>query len=319
MSEIGIFTQVVGDSIDRMLPELVTAAGQIKEVSGEPVAIYAFGEGVSSYKKEMNLKGVDKLHLIETPGAAFYQTDALSKVVADILKAADLSVLLIPATKVNRELMSRVQMSLGLGMTSDVTELKTEVAGGKTIIHQIKPSFGSQVMVSCDITEGIQLITIRQGFYDPAEGADTEVAADTKTAGREESAISCDNVEKTATVDYLTGAPFVVCAGKGTLENHNLDLVKEYAKKQGAVVAGSRPIADQGYIPFEYQIGESGIVIRPDICLIFGVSGAIQFTEGIKGDPLIIAVNSDEYAPIFHFADYMVAEDMHDILEELNK
>jgi electron transfer flavoprotein alpha subunit len=109
----------------------------------------------------------------------------------------------------------------------------------------------------------------------------------------------------------------VVCVGKGAIEGENFSLAKSYAQKINAAFAGSRPMADQHWIDFEAQIGESGTVIRPEACLICGVSGAIQFTEGIKGDPLVIAINKDPKAPIFGFADYKVVADMKDILPEL--
>ena len=102
------------------------------------------------------------------------------------------------------------------------------------------------------------------------------------------------------------------------IESGQFEAVKAYADKIGAALAGSRPVADQGFIPFDDQIGESGTVIQPKLCIIFGVSGAIQFTEGIKGDGTIIAVNNDPNAPIRGFADVFICADMGELLIAMN-
>ena len=96
----------------------------------------------------------------------------------------------------------------------------------------------------------------------------------------------------------------------------NFEIVKKFAEKIGAEIGGTRPVADAGIIPFENQIGQTGFTIRPKICISVGVSGAIQHTEGIHDTKLYIAINEDENAAIFNYADYGVVGDLREILEK---
>ena len=197
-------------------------------------------------------------------------------------------------------------------MTSDCTALKVQDGS----IRQIKPSFGAQVMVACEVKGTPQIVTIKKGSTAPADKIDG-LPVDVRTI-EAASKITCGDVTALPSSGHLTGADVVVVAGKGAIESGQFEAVKAYADKIGAALAGSRPVADQGFIPFDDQIGESGTVIQPKLCIIFGVSGAIQFTEGIKGDGKIIAVNNDPNAPIRGFADVFICADMGELLIAMN-
>lgn len=264
----------------------------------------------------MKLAGVSKVVLIHTLGITYANGDALAPVLADAIRSLDASVVLVPASHTARALMSRVAVLLDTGMTASCFRLETEMVDGKAVIHQIKSSFGSQAYVTCDIKTSPNIITMIPEASEPEkEHGEPEVKVIEKEGLT--SAIEVLGREEDETESSIMGADFVVAVGKGAIEGDGLALAKQYAEKEGAALAGSRPMADQNYIPFETQIGESGTVIRPDVCLICGVSGAIQFTEGIKGDPLVIAVNTDPKAPIFNFADYMAVADMDTVLKAL--
>jgi electron transfer flavoprotein alpha subunit len=115
----------------------------------------------------------------------------------------------------------------------------------------------------------------------------------------------------------MLSADVVVVAGRGAVKSESLDALRTFARKIGGALGGTRPLADEGFIPFENQIGQTGRTIRPEICLSFGASGAIQHVEGIKDAKLFIAVNNDRNAPIFNAADYGAVADMKEILSAL--
>ena len=117
------------------------------------------------------------------------------------------------------------------------------------------------------------------------------------------------------TTDSILGAEVVVVGGRGVLEDDNFELLEKFAKKVGGAIGGTRPMVDSEMIPFNHQIGQTGLTIRPKICISFGVSGAIQHTEGIKDTNLYVAVNTDENAAIFGVADYGIQADLKEILE----
>lgn len=312
---LAIYAEITHRGLEPATAELVTAVKALG--TNDEIVLLAVGDKAESYLPELSMQGVDKIYLTELSGISYVQSDLLAEAIAAQLESLKPDAVLLPATKTAREVFSRVAMELGLGMTADCTGLAAEQTEGRTIVHQIKPSFGSQVLVSCDVPKGIQIVTVRTGSYEAAAtGGKPEVV---KGEYSGESAIEVLDFEPSEAAASITGADIIVAGGKGAIESGAFEKMKTYAEKIGAAVAGSRPLADNGHLPFEAQIGQSGTVVRPQVIITMGVSGAVQFTEGIKGDPLVIAVNTDPEAAIFSFADYAVVEDMNAVLDELLK
>lgn len=315
---VGIFAEILDGQISPSIASLVGFGLKVTEVSGEELVVFAACDGAKDAAEGLKAKGVDRIVLMDVPGISYLQTDALSEAVASILDHVSFSTILVPASHTARALFSRVAMKRNIGMTADCSDLAPEVVDGEIVVHQLKPSFGAQIMVSCDVIGKPEIITMKTDEDVALElGGEPEVEYLEFTGAS--SAITVKGFEEVDNTNSIHSAEVVVCAGRGAMEEDNFELVKQFAEKIGAVVGGSRPMADNGWIPFSNQVGQSGTVIRPKVCLTFGVSGAIQFTEGIKGDPLVIAVNKDQYAPILGFADYAVVADMHDVLTELLK
>lgn len=273
---------------------------------------------MDKFGQQLAFPDVEHVYLCSLPGTTFIQTDVLAEANAALLLHLNLSVVLVPASTLAREIFARVAAKLQLGMTADCTSLIPEARQGQIIVHQRKPSFGSQVMVECDLLKQPQIITISKGAYEPAR-AGGKLRVEHYIYKPSSSQISLVELIPAMQGKGIQGAEIIVCAGKGAMEGENFSLLQKYAAKIGATLAGSRPMAEKGWIDFNQQIGMTGTVVRPKVCIIFGVSGAIQFTEGIKGNPLIIAINKDAEAPIFQFADYGIVADMHDLLLELLK
>ena len=318
MSEIVVFAPITGQGVLPSTAEVVTAARDICG-AGDRVIVVAADDDVARYRDALSFEGVDELVLIRTPDITGANTDALSHAIADALEDRDVSFVLAPASDAARSVMARVAVLMDAGMTAAVKTL--EVAGDGDIA-QLKTSFGDQAMVSCSLTTRPGIVTLLPGNYDAAplsaSGAPsvTERVADGLVSAVE--VLADDGGAGTSDDEVLpiTAADYAVCVGRGAMGD-NFELAKKYAAKAGAALAGSRPMIDNGWLPFAAQVGESGTVIRPRVALILGVSGAIQFTEGIKGEPLTIAVNTDKDAGISHFAKYLAVADMGDVLKEL--
>lgn len=318
MGAIGIYAEILDNKVSNSIGSMVEFGLKVKEASGAELVMFAVGEDMKEKEACLKAAGVDRLVLMEIPGISPVQTDLLSNAVCEILDKVEMSTILVPASHTARSMFARVAMKRNIGMTADCTDLDTEIIDGKPVVHQIKPSFGAQIMVTCDVEGDSEIITMRTDDQVlPDLSGDPAVEYVEFSGG--ESAVKVMGFEKNEEVNSLHSAEVVVCAGRGAMDEERFEMVNKYAEKIGAVVAGSRPMADNGWIPFSNQVGQSGTVIRPKVVLTFGVSGAIQFTEGIKGNPLIIAVNSDEHAPIFGFADYAVIADMGEVLPELLK
>lgn len=328
MAGILVYCEAKNGIIDDSYAELVTAAAQISQISQKKTMALLVTEDVSRYFENMKLTGVDEIYGVEMTKIHSYATDSISDAVCQAVKKLEPDCILVPASSVARAVFSRVAVKLGIGMTADCTKLESHMEGKRLVIRQDKPSYGSQIMVSCMELTDPQLITITGGSYEPAVREDggispcgTEIQAikvtEMKDIGLSESAICLIEETERENTHRMTDADIVVCVGRGCLEGDNLELAKKFAEKIGAVVGGTRPLADNGYIPFENQIGQTGCVICPRVCIALGISGAVQFTEGIKGNPLFIAVNNDPNAAIFRVADYAVVGDMEEVLTAL--
>lgn len=318
---ICIYAEYDGNVLDPIVPELVTAARQIKEETGEPIQVLLVAEKCAALSEQIELLGVDEIYAVETKSNCLFKDDSIGHVICQALELIKPSAALIPASATARSLFSRAAVLMGSGLTADCTDLEVvkDQSTARYYLKQHKPSFGDNVMVSIITRECCypQMMTVRQGIYLPcAENSD----AKTQIRYLNEIEIPASKVEILETTphqgdsDSISSARIVCVGGRGALTDGNLELLQEFAAKIGAAVAGTRPLAEEGIIPFENQIGQTGKTIRPQICVSFGVSGAIQHTEGIKETKLFIAVNNDKNSAIFNVADYGAIADLRDIL-----
>ncbi|MCL2163327.1 MAG: electron transfer flavoprotein subunit alpha/FixB family protein [Oscillospiraceae bacterium] len=317
---ICIYAENTDQTLAPSVIELVTAARKIKDVTGESIQALLVTEKCESLKLQLEAIAVDEIFIVETNRPCMFQDDAMSKVIAGALKRLEPSCVLIPATSTGRSLFARVAVMVCAGLTADCSELSVAKNDtGSFFIRQIKPSVRENEMVSIVTRSGVypQMLTIRQGVYPPSKESPVRKPKITifNDIDIPPSSIEIlDAIPLSEPPESLTAAEVVVVAGRGSLDPDNFALIQKFASKIGGVIAGTRPLADEGIFPFEKQIGQTGCTIRPAICVSFGVSGAIQHVEGIKDTKLFIAVNIDEYAPIFNVADYGVIGDIKEIL-----
>ncbi len=270
---------------------------------------------------ELDRLGVEEIYAVKAGRDCSQQDDAVSEAISEMLKKIGPSSVLIPATPEGRSIFSRVAMKLGCGLTADCTEVLVGTKeDGSYYIKQNKPSFGENVFVTIITRDGYypQMMTVRPGVYVPQEEAaggqaKIEYFEDIKVGDSKIEVI--EEAEAENETGSILGAEVVVVGGRGVLEDDNFALLEKFAEKVGGAIGGTRPMVDSEMIPFNHQIGQTGLTIRPKICISFGVSGAIQHTEGIKDTKLFVAVNTDEDAAIFGVADYGITADLKDILE----
>ena len=318
---ICVFAENYNGNIEPVVAELVSAAHVIKEMTGEKIQAVVAASDCENLVRQLNGSGVDEIYAVKTDRDCMFQDDALSQVIAEMIKKINPSSVLVPATTIGRSVFSRVAARLGCGLTADCTELLVaKREDGSFYIKQNKPSFGENVFVTIVTKEGFypQMMTVRPGVYTPYEAA-----ADGKAKVEylddivlPESGIEVVGVRPASSdTDSILSAEVVVVGGRGAESEENFALLEKFADKLEAAIGGTRPLADTGMIPFEHQIGQTGFTIRPRICISLGVSGAIQHTEGIKDTKLFVAINEDENAPIFNVSDYGIIGDMKEVLQ----
>ena len=227
--------------------------------------------------------------------------------------AGDYDAILAPATTSGKNIMPRVAAAL------DVAQISEIVAVIDANTFQ-RPIYAGNAIATVKTSDAKKVITVRTTAFDKAatEGGSASSEAVTATA---KSGISEFVGAELSSSDRpeLTSAKIIISGGRGMGSGENFALVDAVADKLGAAVGASRAAVDAGYVPNDYQVGQTGKIVAPELYIAVGISGAIQHLAGMKDSKVIVAINKDEEAPIFQVADYGLVADLFDALPELEK
>jgi len=244
-------------------------------------------------------------------GAAFEHelAENLALLVAKVAPAYD--AVLVPSTTSGKNFLPRVAAMLDMGMLSDIVE----VLGPKQFR---RPIYAGSGIATVEVLDSKVLCTVRATGFEPvaAEGGQGTIEAVT---GEFDAGFSSFVKEELAVSDRpeLTSASIVISGGRGMQSGDNFKLLEGIADKLGAAIGASRAAVDAGFVPNDYQVGQTGKVVAPDLYIAVGISGAIQHLAGMKDSKVIVAINKDEEAPIFQVADYGLVADLFEALPEL--
>jgi len=285
----------------------IAAAGKLGEVhalvAGSDVA--AVGEAAAK------LSGVAKVLVADAPGFDHALAEPLAALLVAL--APNYTHLLAAATAVGKNVMPRVAALLDAQPISDIAE----VVDADTFV---RPIYAGNAMATVKSSDKIKVITVRASSFDPApaEGgsATVENAADVELPSN--SKFVSAELSKSERPE-LTAARVIVSGGRGMQNGDNFKLIDPIADKLGAAVGASRAAVDAGFVPNDYQVGQTGKIVAPELYVAVGISGAIQHLAGMKDSKVIVAINKDEEAPIFQVADYGLVADLFNALPELAK
>lgn len=310
MSGICVYAEQFDGQIQPYTAQLITAARTLSDE--ESVHVLILGDGIPALLDQVAYPNIT-VTAVETSLSPF-QDDALSALAAQALAKMDPDIVLIPTTRTARALFSRVAAVIDCGLTADCLRLYFDQ---HHCFLQEKSTFGDDALAIATEIGRPKLITLQPDRYEACP-----ICGHRPSANVVKFPPVCSRVEVLGTKEREEGTPFismkqVVSLGRGAADASILSKAEEFARKLGAAIGGTRPLVDSGLIPFQRQIGQTGCTIYPEICLFFGVSGAIQHTEGIKGAKLTIAVNNDPHAAIFQFADFGAVADVEEILDAL--
>jgi electron transfer flavoprotein alpha subunit len=315
-SGLWVFLEQEGGRLEGVALELLGKGNLLAQARGLPLTGLLLGEGVEEAAREAIAHGADHVLAADDPLLAVYTTDAYTDVAAGIILERKPETLLIGATPNGRDLAGRLAVRLRTGLTADCTGLAWEDGSG-LLLGEVT-GFGGGVMASIKCPRHRpQMATVRPGIF-PLPAADrgragrVEVVPVSLDAGRVKTEI-IERVRREG-VD-ITRAKVLVAGGRG-VKGDFAPLV-ELARLLGGEVGASRVACDLGWIGRDRQIGQTGFVARPKLALVCGVSGATQFTVGIKDAEFIVAINSDAEAPIFDDSDLCVVDDLFPVLEAL--
>lgn len=284
----------------------ISAASQ---VNSDIHVLLAGGDEVGQLADQVaTIQSVSKV--IKVAGAAYqhHLAENMAPLVAEIAK--NYSHVLAPATTFGKDFMPRAAALMDVSQLSDVIA----VVDADTFV---RPIYAGNALATVKSKDAIKMITVRASSFDKAgDGGSAEVTSyDAKEASGLSSFVSKEETKLDR--PELTSAAVVVSGGRGVGSAENFKLIEQLADKLGGAVGASRAAVDAGYVPNDYQVGQTGKIVAPDLYIAVGISGAIQHLAGMKESKVIVAINKDENAPIFEIADYGLVADLFDAVPEL--
>jgi electron transfer flavoprotein alpha subunit len=291
-------------------PATLNAVAAATEIAGQDVDILVAGKGCRSVAEAAaKIAGVRKVLLADD---AAYDHGLAENVAPLVIKLAEsYSHLLAPATTSGKNLMPRVAALLDVMQISDISA----VVSPDTFV---RPIYAGNALQTVQTKDPIKVITVRGTAFPPGDAtggsAAIEKVASTGPAGLSEFLRA--ELSKSERPE-LTSARIIISGGRGMQSGDNFHLLEKVADILGAAVGASRAAVDAGFVPNDYQVGQTGKIVAPELYIAVGISGAIQHLAGMKDSKVIVAINKDEEAPIFQIADYGLVGDLFKILPEL--
>ncbi len=307
MAEVLVLVDHVEGEIKKSTFELLTAARTL----GEPAAVVVGAPGTAAKLADgLREYGAEKIYIAESESGEFLSPQV--NVLAALVERVDPAAVLIATSADGKEVAGRLAVRTGSGWLNDVVALD---ANGVT--HSI---FGGAWTTQAKANTAHPVITVRPGSVEPVAtaGAGAEEAVEVPAAGRSATVVSREPVTTGERPD-LGEASVVVSGGRGIGSAEQFAVVEALADSLGAAVGASRAAVDSGYYPHQFQVGQTGKTVSPQLYIALGISGAIQHRAGMQTSKTIIAVNKDADAPIFEIADFGVVGDLFGVVPQLQE
>ena len=304
------------NKIDDVVFELISKA---REFSAEISVILPVG--LSDYRgfiEEFNSYGIKKVFIVQDEVLSEYNSLYYSKAILDILKTEQFDIVLVGATSNGRDLAPKLSANLRTGLTADCTELKLNEQGK---LAAIRPTFGGSLMATILCSTLPQMATIRPGVFKKIQAeTKTNAAIEVKNIDFSNTKSNIEELEfipKTLQNSSIADAQILLAGGKGLKTKENFEKLYILADLLNAKVAATRAVVEAGWCQSDIQVGQTGQTVTPKVYVAFGISGALQHIEGIKGAQKIIAINTDKNAPIVDVSDFVIFEDAVKVINNL--
>jgi electron transfer flavoprotein alpha subunit len=309
MAEVLVLAEHADGALKKVSAELITAA----RVLGEPAAVVVGAPGTAAPLVDgLRAAGAAKIYVAESDDVDNYLITPVVDVLAGLAESNAPAAVLLAATADGKEIAGRLAARIGSGLLVDVVEVKQ----GATAVHSI---FGGAFTVEAQANGDTPVITVRAGAIEaePADGAGEQVSVEVPAPAENATKITAREPAVAGDRPELTEATIVVSGGRGVGSAENFSVVEALADSLGAAVGASRAAVDSGYYPGQFQVGQTGKTVSPQLYIALGISGAIQHRAGMQTSKTIVAVNKDEEAPIFEIADYGIVGDLFKVAPQL--
>ena len=292
--------------------ELITAGRELAADLDTDLAVAVIAGDIEGFADKLNREGVDTIYTVDN-GEEFNH-GVYAEAVEQLCAELDPTALLLPNSVNGLDYAPAVAGSLNLPLVTDVVGIE----GGGTV-EVVREQYGGKVETTYEVDSERCALTIRGAEWPPAESTgDASIEAAEIDIDEGSLGATVNGFEEVGSGDVdITDADVLVSVGRGIGEEDNIPIIEELADALGATLSSSRPIVDNGWLPQNRQVGQSGKVVTPDVYIAVGISGAVQHVAGMKGADTIVAINSDPNAPIYDIADYGIVDDLFEVVPRL--
>lgn len=323
-----IYAQQVDGEISPIAFELLGKAKDLAADLDTDVTAVLLGSKIKGLADQFAEYGADRVIVVDDPVLEVYRTEPYAQALTAVINEYKPEIMLVGATAIGRDLGPRVSARVGTGLTADCTKLEigdfplNPLPGKEQKHNQLlmtRPAFGGNTIATIACPDNRpQMATVRPGVMqkiDPVKGAKAEVVEFNPELKENNCYVEIlDIVKEVAEVADIQQAKILVSGGRGVGSKENFKILQDLADALGGTVSCSRAVVDNGWMPKDLQVGQTGKTVRPNVYFAIGISGAIQHTAGMEESDIIIAINKDESAPIFDVADYGIVGDLNKIV-----
>lgn len=328
-----VFAQQVDGEVSGIAYELLGKAKDLaKDLNAEVTAVL-LGYGVKGLADSLAEYGADKVIVVDDKELEVYRTEPYAHALASVINEYKPEIMLVGATAIGRDLGPRVSARVATGLTADCTVLEigdfpiNPTPNQEQKHNQLlmtRPAFGGNTIATIACPDNRpQMATVRPGVMqkiEPVKGAKAEVIEYNPGFEKNDKYVEIINIIKQAkTTENIMDAKILVSGGRGVGSAENFQMLKDLAEVLGGTVSCSRAVVENGWLPVDLQVGQTGKTVRPNLYFAIGISGAIQHVAGMEESDIVIAINKDEDAPIFDVADYGIVGDLNKIVPALTQ
>ena len=329
---IYIYAQQVDNKLSDIAFELVGKAKELAADLNTEVTAVLLGSNVKALATELGEYGADKVIVVDNPALETYRTEPYAQALVSVINEYKPEIMLVGATAIGRDLGPTVSARVKTGLTADCTKLEigdfpiNAMPGQEQKHNQLlmtRPAFGGNTIATIACPDNRpQMATVRPGGMQklPKEAGRAAEVIEFNPALEENNCYVeiMDIVKAVGSVENIMDAKVLVSGGRGVGSAENFEMLRDLASCfKGGMVSCSRAVVENGWLAQDYQVGQTGKTVRPQIYFAIGISGAIQHVAGMEESDLIIAINKDEDAPIFDVADYGLVGDLKKIVPQL--